>query len=204
MDLGVVLEASWRLEAHGGVLEASWERLASIWRRVFKLQCLARGTCWGHENAIRIAFSAFYQFSMLKRNSLEHVSLKAWNFLPESMRRTRTRNTYSIFVESDFEACSQKMSKIMKDHVVSGVPKTMFFWWRPTRFPHFCILRSVLVLEGAWSSEKNNGDHRRARKRNTYTTFVPSEIRREASGGPKVLKTEYFLLFFGRKVFEVV
>ena len=45
MDLGVVLEASWRLEAHGGVLEASWERLASIWRRVFKLQCLARGTC---------------------------------------------------------------------------------------------------------------------------------------------------------------
>ena len=108
------------------------------------------------------------------------------------MRRARKRNTYSTFVVSDLEACSQNMLEIIKNHVVSGVPPKPFFWECLTRFPYFCILKSA-CFRRRWLVTKK---HRRARKRNTYTTFVASEIPRK----PKITKNSiHFAVLGGKK-----
>ena len=63
---GAILGVSWRHLGGGWPSGVRKPGLAWIWARIFKVQGLARGASWRHENAIRIPFSAFFEFSMLK------------------------------------------------------------------------------------------------------------------------------------------
>ena len=110
------------------------------------------------------------------------------------MRRARKRNTYTTFVVSDLEACSLKVSKIMKIHVVSGVPQTLICWECLTRFLYFCILKSA-CFRRRWLVTKNIGGHENAIR-------IPLSCPRRSPGSRTLLKTQYFFDVFGPRTCE--
>ena len=104
------------------------------------------------------------------------------------MRRARTRNIYSTFVVSDLEACNPNTFQIMKFHIVSGVPQALTLYECLIRFPHFCMY----VRPSNPKAVVHNRKRRKARFRNTYATFVPSEIPRNRKYIKHLIRVQCF------------